>query len=174
MAVGVVSLQPSVTAITRRMYSSWAKDSSHTAKRVPTHPPSAPSARVLASVRPSAMPPEPSTITCFGTAALTSGTSSERWSGLPSWNPRMWPPPCLPWAMITSAPYSTASRAPATVPTCAHCLIPAAFSFLTQRASGFVQNQTTKSTFSSMRTSTWPSLIDQVDVAARTCSGRSS
>jgi hypothetical protein len=64
--------------------------------------------------------------------------------------------------MITSAPYPTASRAPATLPTCAHCLIPAAFSFSTQRASGFVQYQTTKSTFSSMRTSTCPSLIDQV------------
>ncbi len=64
--------------------------------------------------------------------------------------------------MMTSAPHFTASSAPWTLPTCAHWRMPACFSRCAHRASGGVQYQTTKSTFSSMRTSTWASVIDQV------------
>ena len=75
--------------------------------------------------------------------------------------------------MMTSAPYPIASRAPSTLPTCAHWRMPASCRRFAQRRSGAVQYQTTKSTFSSIRTSTWASVIDHVRFRVR-CSSSCS
>ena len=98
-------VRSSAVASSASLYPTTERASGVAMKRVPTHTPSAPSARAAASPRPSKMPPAATTGTVAPTASTIWGTR-----GNVATKP-VCPPASVPWATTTSQPASTACPA---------------------------------------------------------------